>query len=106
MIFVLYIDNKKSGKKNVIVLTTMHAQVKVTNDQRKKAHMHLEWSNERWSWYCWSLVNKSFNQNEIEEMVMNPIIFIKIEPNIYAKIALLKANKHLLVIYTMTFNAL
>ena len=42
MIFVLYIDNKKSGKKNVIVLTTIHAQVKVTNDQRKKPHVHLE----------------------------------------------------------------
>ena len=31
-----YIDKKKSGKKNVIVLSTMHDSVKVTNDQRKK----------------------------------------------------------------------
>ena len=38
---VSYIDNKKSGKKNVIVLTAMHDQVKVTNDQWKKPHVHV-----------------------------------------------------------------
>ena len=31
-----YSDKKKSGKKNVIVLSTMHDSVKVTSDQRKK----------------------------------------------------------------------
>ena len=31
---------------------------------------------------------------------------IKNQPNMYVKIALLKTNKHLLVIYTITFNAL
>ena len=31
-----HIDKKKSGKKNVIVLSTMHNSMKVTNDQRKK----------------------------------------------------------------------
>ena len=35
-----YIDKKKSGKKNVIVLSTMHDRVKVTNDQRKKPQIH------------------------------------------------------------------
>lgn len=35
-----YIDKKKSGKKNVIVLSTMHEDVKVTNDQRKKPQIH------------------------------------------------------------------
>ena len=30
---VLYIDKKKSGKKNVIVLSTMHDNVKITKDQ-------------------------------------------------------------------------
>ena len=28
-----YIDKKKLGKKNVIILSTMHDSVKVTNDQ-------------------------------------------------------------------------
>ena len=35
-----YINKKKSGKKNVIVLSTMHDSVKVTNDQRKKPQIH------------------------------------------------------------------
>ena len=35
-----YIDKKKLGKKNAVVLSTMHDSVKVTNDQRKKPQMH------------------------------------------------------------------
>ena len=41
VVLVSYIDKKKSGKKNVIVLTTMHDKVRVTNDQRKKPHIHV-----------------------------------------------------------------
>ena len=33
-------DKKKSGKKNVIVLSTMHDSLKVTKDQRKKPQIH------------------------------------------------------------------
>ena len=33
---VSYIDKKKSGPKNVVVLTTMHDEVKVTKDIRRK----------------------------------------------------------------------
>ena len=33
---VLYFDRKKSGERNVIVLTTMHGTLKVTNSERKK----------------------------------------------------------------------
>ena len=39
MMLVLYIEKEKSVKKNVIVLTTMLD--KVTNDQRKKPHVHV-----------------------------------------------------------------
>ena len=35
-----YIDKKKSGKKNAIVLSSMHDTVKVTQDQRKKPQVH------------------------------------------------------------------
>ena len=41
VMLVSYIDKKKSGKKNVIVFTTMHGKVKITNDQRKKPHVHV-----------------------------------------------------------------
>ena len=34
------IDKKKSGKKNVIILSTMHKNVKVRKDQRKKLQVH------------------------------------------------------------------
>ena len=37
---VSYIDKKKSGKKNVTVLSTMHDNVKITKDQRKKPSVH------------------------------------------------------------------
>ena len=37
---VLYFDKKKSGKKNVIVLTTMHNCVKITQDPRQKLQVH------------------------------------------------------------------
>ena len=40
VMLVSYIEKMKSGKKNVIVLATMHDKVKVTNDQRKKPLLH------------------------------------------------------------------
>ena len=36
---LLYIDQKKKGKKNILALTTMHNQVKVSVDERKKPHV-------------------------------------------------------------------
>ena len=33
-----YIDKKKKGKKNILALTTMHNQVKLSIDERKKPH--------------------------------------------------------------------
>ena len=33
-----YIDKKKKGKKNILVLTTMHNQLKLSVDERKKLH--------------------------------------------------------------------
>ena len=39
VMLVSYIDKKKSGKKIVIVFTTMHDKVQVTNDQRTKPHV-------------------------------------------------------------------
>ena len=39
IMLVSYIDKKKSGKKNVIILSTMHENVRV-KDQRKKPQVH------------------------------------------------------------------
>ena len=40
ILLVSYIGKKKSGKKNVIILSTMHENVKVTKGQRKKPQVH------------------------------------------------------------------
>ena len=34
-----YIDKKKKGKKNILALTTMHNQVKLSVDEKKKPHV-------------------------------------------------------------------
>ena len=38
LMLLLYIDKKKKGKKNILALTTMHNQVKLSIDERKKPH--------------------------------------------------------------------
>ena len=40
ILLVSYIEKKKSGKKNVVILSTMHENVKVTKGQRKKPQVH------------------------------------------------------------------
>ena len=40
IMLVSYIDKKKSGKKNVIVLLSTHDNVKIMKDQRKKSNVH------------------------------------------------------------------
>ena len=38
--FVSYIDKKKPGKRNVAVLSTLHDEVRVTKDERRKPEIH------------------------------------------------------------------
>ena len=39
-LLVSYVNKKKVGKKNIVVLTTMHTSVSVTKDQRVKPNVH------------------------------------------------------------------
>ena len=39
-LLVSYIDKKKAGMKNIVVLATMHTSVSVTKDQRVKPNIH------------------------------------------------------------------
>ena len=41
IMFVLYIDKKLSGKKNVMVLTNMHDSVRVPREKRSKPDVHV-----------------------------------------------------------------
>ena len=36
---VSYVVKKKSGKRNILMLTTMHKSVKITRDSRKKPNV-------------------------------------------------------------------
>ena len=38
-VMISYVDNKKSGLKNILVLSTMHDVVKLSKDERKKPHV-------------------------------------------------------------------
>ena len=41
LMLVSYIDKRKSGKKNVVVLTSMHDNTQVTKDERKNPQVHI-----------------------------------------------------------------
>ena len=70
VMLVSYIDKEKWCKKNVIVITTMHDNVKVANDRQKKPHVHVMYDHTKGGF---DIVNKSFNQNQIEEMAFERI---------------------------------
>ena len=40
ILLVSYIDKKKSGKRNVVFLGTLHDEVRVSKNKRRKADMH------------------------------------------------------------------
>ena len=40
LMLVSYIDKKNSGKKNMVVLTSMHDKVEVTKDETRKPQVH------------------------------------------------------------------
>ena len=42
---ISWVDQKKSGLKNIIMLTTMHGEVKVSRDERKKPHVMVFYDN-------------------------------------------------------------
>ena len=60
-----YIDKKKKGKKNILALTTMHSQVKLSVDERKKprALVFLR-PNQRWSRRCRLDICQNVDQDE------------------------------------------
>ena len=39
-LLVLYIDKKKSGKRNIVVLSTLHDEVRLTKDERRKPDIY------------------------------------------------------------------
>ena len=64
---VSYIDKKKSEKKNVICLTTMHKRVKVTNDQRLKPQVIVMYNQKT--------VNTAFSLNIISFCTLSSVLY-------------------------------
>ena len=49
LMLVSYVDKKKSGKNNVVVLTSMHDNVRVTKDKRRKPQVHTFYDHKKGS---------------------------------------------------------
>ena len=47
ILLALYIDKKKSGKRNVVVLSTLHDEVRVTKDEQRKPDIRKLYNNKK-----------------------------------------------------------
>ena len=74
---VSYIDKKKSGKKNVIILSTMHENVKVTKYQRKKPQVHTMYDHTKWGVDAVDLLSRSHSTRiKTKRWPLNAVVFI------------------------------
>ena len=48
ILLVLYIDKNKCGKGNVVVVRTLHDEVRVTKDDRKEKDIHKLYDHTKW----------------------------------------------------------
>ena len=72
-----YFDKKKSCKKNVIVLSTMHDNVKITKDQRKKPSVHTMYDHTKGGVYVVDLLSTTHStQKKYRMWPLNALAFI------------------------------
>ena len=77
IMLVSYIDKKKSGKKNVIILSTMHENVKVTKYQRKKPQVHTMYDHTTWGVDVVDLLSRSYSTRiKTKRWPLNALAFI------------------------------
>ena len=48
ILLVLYIDKNKCGKGNVVVVRTLHDEVRVTKEKKKKKDIHKLYDHTKW----------------------------------------------------------
>ena len=76
IMLAFYIDKKKLGKNNVIVLSTMHDSVKETNDQRKKPQIHSMYDRTKRGVDVVDLLSTShIDKNKVQEMAHQRLRF-------------------------------
>ena len=77
IMLVSYVDKKKSGKKNVIILSTMHENVKVAKDQRKKPQVHTMYDHTKRGVYVVDLLLTSHSTRiKTKRHILNALAFI------------------------------
>ena len=57
---VMKSDKKKSGKRNVLSLSTFHDEVRITKDERRKPDIHKLFDHTKGSVYVVDLISTSF----------------------------------------------
>ena len=77
LLFVLYIDKKKTGKKNIIVLPTMHKSIGVTRDRRKKPKMIVLYDHTKGGADIVDLISSKFSVRiKSKHWTINALAFI------------------------------
>ena len=77
IMLVSYIDKKKSGKKNMIILSTMHEDVKVAKGQRKKLQVHTMYDHTKRGADVVDLLSTSHStRTKTKRYILNALAFI------------------------------
>ena len=101
---VSYIDKKKSGKKNVLILTTMHDSVKVSRDQRKKPNVHCFYDHTKGRVDVVDLISSSLSTRiKCKRWPINCLAFLLDTVRTNSK-TILHENKHSMSNYEFTYQ--
>ena len=77
LMLVSYIDKKKSGKKNVVVLASMHDNVRVTKDERRKPQVHTFYDHTKGGVDVADLISSNFSTRiKSKRWPLNSLAFI------------------------------
>ena len=92
-LLVSYVDKKKAGKKNIVVLTTMHTSVSVTKDQRVKPNVHTFYGHTKGGVDVVDLVS-AHNTTKMKNLrwPINVLAFVLDTVRTYAKTILVESS--------------
>ena len=93
-LLVSYADKKKAGKKNIVLLTTMHTSVSVTKDQRVKPNVHTFYDHTKGGVDVVDLVSTHNNTTKMKNRrwPINALAFVLVTVCTNAKIILAKLS--------------
>ena len=93
LVLVSYVDKKKSGKKNVVVLTSMHNNVRVTKNERRKPQIHTFYDHTKDSVDVVDLISRNCSTGiKSKRWPLNSLAFILDTARTNAKTILKESN--------------